>query len=319
MSEDVSSSTGSVSVSGGGELHSVSDIVSALKETAPEVKDFEGSSPEVGDEGEAPDNGRDVQTEPNTEGELDYPLPDGWDASMWGGMTAEVRGKVNEAMRSHADALSAKERAMQEMQTKHASQLELANANAQNVMNFVSLLNEGEFQNVDWETLRKDPALFLEVSEKYQARKQAIADIQAKIREEAQAIAAHKQMQAAQAMKAEAEAVLPTLKALFGSEYNGKRFQSELGEYLTQNGVPKDAVGSITRGYELVMASKAMLYDKMMARRAEAQKKVAEAPKVQTPHGSAKADGEDVRGQRLRALEKNPRDNAAIAALLKVW
>ena len=89
-----------------------------------------------------------------------------------------------------------------------------------------------------------------------------------------------------------------------------------MARVLQENGVPREAIGMMSKGYELELATKAMLYDRGLDARRAAAAKVAEAPKVQTPHGAASADGDGARLKAARAaLNKNPNSTEALAAL----
>lgn len=85
---------------------------------------------------------------------------------------------------------------------------------------------------------------------------------------------------------------------------------------MQEQGCPAEVINGLTRGYEVKLIAKAMLYDKLMTQRAAAAKKVAEAPKVQAPRGAAPADNSRVAKARA-LLNKHPNDTGALAALFE--
>ena len=73
----------------------------------------------------------------------------------------------------------------------------------------------------------------------------------------------------------------------------------------------------MSRGYELELATKAMLYDNFMEAKAKASAKVAEAPKVQAPRGVKLAGEGDALARARARLDKNPNSGDAIEALFE--
>lgn len=293
-------------------LYDIGDIAAALKE--PEQKPESEPSP-VPDEGDVLSQGAEGEG-----GELvDLPMPEGWEKAMWDGMTAEARSKVDGLVKAHAEALSAKVREMQDVQKQVQATIAKANADAQRVMDFVREVTQGEFGGMDWNALQADPETFVRVQKAYLERQNAIRQIQEQMAQQAQAIAQAQAAEARQLMQAEFDAALPKVQALVGEGFERKAFGAQLRAYLEGAGVPAEALGMMSRGYELELATKAMLYDKLQSAREAAAAKVASAPAVQAPRGSVQTESGDVRGQRLRALQKNPRSTDAIAALLKEW
>jgi hypothetical protein len=107
------------------------------------------------------------------------------------------------------------------------------------------------------------------------------------------------------------------VRALVGAGYEGKKFAGELAQYLTSQGVPAEAVNGLSRGYELTLAAKAMLYDRLAANRAAAAKKVAEAPKVQAPAGKQGGDGGERLKKAMSVLKAHPSSTDAIAGVFE--
>jgi hypothetical protein len=120
-------------------------------------------------------------------------------------------------------------------------------------------------------------------------------------------------------MRNELAAVLPKVKALMGAGYTGETYRAELAQYLEKSGVPVEAIGSITKGYELELATKAMLWDRQQSVRDAASAKMASAPKVQSPRGGDSMDGGDRLKKAMARLDRNPNDpDAAVEAFYAV-
>ncbi|MBR5184936.1 MAG: hypothetical protein IKW19_01435, partial [Akkermansia sp.] len=110
------------------------------------------------------------------------------------------------------------------------------------------------------------------------------------------------------------EAVLPRIAELVGEGFERKAFREEMAEYLLKSGVPMEALHAMSRGYELELCTKAMLFDKMQKRRAEAEAKLADVPSVLSPRRSGREEGDRL-GRARAALNKNPNSTEALAAL----
>jgi hypothetical protein len=143
-----------------------------------------------------------------------------------------------------------------------------------------------DFAGVDWLGLQQaDPMLYTQLQGQYKARQQAVNAAM-------QAYAAFDQQQQAQRMKAEGErikaeteAVTPKLQALIGKDWSPQGFATDLKAYLKGVGAPDDHAENIGYGYQLELATKAMLYDRQEKLRAAAAQKIAAAPKMQPVRG----------------------------------
>ena len=110
--------------------------------------------------------------------------------------------------------------------------------------------------------------------------------------------------------------VHPEIRALVGAGFDGRTFASDMAAYMQEQGCPAEVINGLSKAYEVKLVAKAMLYDRLMARRAAAVRKVAEAPKVQEPRGAAPANtGRAVRARAL--LNRNPNSTDALAALFE--
>lgn len=307
MSEElreISADTGDV----GGDVYDVHDAASLFEEEV---------SAELGEEQGAPVTEEPVPAEPEQE-MPEYPMPEGWEEAMWQGATPEVRGKIDSMVKSHAEALAVKEKAMREAEAQHRAEVMKANSEMQNSLNIMRSVVEGEFRNVNWQELAKsDPALYVELQQQYQQRMGAIQQMQRNVAAQSAQLAQAQAAEAQADMQNELATVLPKVKALMGAGYTGDKYRAELTQYLEKSGVPMEAIGNITKGYELELATKAMLWDRQQAAREAAAAKVASAPAVQSPRGAVTDNGGDKLSKARARVERNPNDVDAIAALFE--
>lgn len=109
--------------------------------------------------------------------------------------------------------------------------------------------------------------------------------------------------------------VLERVAAIVGKDFDRAAFREELRTWLRAQGVPDEAVNAMRHGFEVEIATKAMLFDKMAEARKSAASKVAEAPSVLAPQGRPEADGNDRVRRARAALSKNPNSTEALAEL----
>ena len=256
------------------------------------------------------------------EGEIPAPepvMPEGWEEAMWQAATPEMRAKIYEQTMAHASALAAERQAMANLKAQQEQFAIQANAQLQQALSTMQQVIEGEFRQVNWQQLAQtDPASYVQLQQMYNARMQAVQQIQQGIAQQVQAVNAQRAQDEARRLNIEFQTVLPEIKAMVGAGFEGKKVAAEVADYLLKAGFPPEAVNSISRGHELKTAVKAMLYDRLAAQRAKAATKVAEAPKVTQPRGSAKdTSGNDRLKKAMSFLAKNPNSTDAAAAVFE--
>ncbi len=294
-----------------GALDSTDDIVAALNEmdgvadepAEPATDDTEVAEGEVQEPAEA----------------SAVPLPEGWDAAMWQSLTPEVQGRINQAVQDHAKALATEKKAQQDLMAKqHAYNMQV-DAQLRNSLALVKSIVEAEYGGIDWATVAKeDPAAYVQLQQQYAQRMQTIKGMQQNITEKAAQIRQYNEQQAKAQLDNEYAQVLPEVQALVGSGFEGKQFANDMAQYLRSQGVPTEAINSIEKGYELKLAAKAMLYDRLMQARNSAAQKVADAPKVSAPTGAVQATGDGRMGKAMGRLRNNPNSTEALAAVLNL-
>lgn len=247
----------------------------------------------------------------------DIPMPEGWEEADWSALTARAKNAVNAREQAHAKAVAdvrAEQRAERKRQEAFAVE---ANAQIQQALFAMRSIVEGEYGSVDWKGLAKsDPAAYVRLQQDYQARMEAIGRVQRGVAQQVRQYEAGRAAEAQKALAAEFAGVQPEIRALMGAGFDGKTFASDMAEYMRAQGCPAEAISGLSKGYELKLVAKAMLYDRLQARRAQAAKKVAEAPRVQAPRSGVSAEEGRVRKAR-EMLGRNPDSTDALAALFE--
>lgn len=172
---------------------------------------------------------------------------------------------------------------------------------------------EGEFAGIDWLALQaSDPITWAQMDALRKQRLEKIAGLQ----QHAQALSEEQsRVQAAQVqatLQEEAAKVMPVIKKMVGESFTPEQYRKDITTYLTSNGVPEELVGRMQNGWELTLATKAMLYDKMQKAKDQATEKVASAPKVQKP-GSKPMVAETGRTQKIKAASARLDKTGSIA------
>jgi hypothetical protein len=111
--------------------------------------------------------------------------------------------------------------------------------------------------------------------------------------------------------------VLPAVQTLVGQGFEGKTYAQDLAGYLKSVGAPDDHIRGIDFGYQLVLATKAMLYDKMQKSAQSAAKKVAHAPQVQGVKARQSGKSEGNPGAAREILRKHGSSTENVADALK--
>lgn len=238
--------------------------------------------------------------------------PEGWDPELWLGIAPEVRDKVRAKLREHEDSFLRKSEAGEQARRE-------ASEGMARMLEAMQAAHRGALSRVDWQELsRRDPQAFARLSEAARRsgegmdalRRRGSALHQNIARREAEVTG----RRIAHELNEAFEAVLPRIAELVGEGFERKAFKLEMARYLVEQGVPVQAVCSMSRGYELELCTKAMLFDRMQKRRAEAEAKLADLPAVQSPRRAGMDEG-DRRARARAELSRNPNSTEALAAL----
>ena len=302
-------------------LDSVEDIVSALDEddnaagdnADEETEPKPGEQPDDdGQNGEGEGQGQPAApTEP-----AEVPMPEGFNADTWGKLAPDARSAVHAMAEAHAQALAQERQAVLSERADRDNQINAAAALLGQANQLIDELVKAEYAGIDWQALsEQNPSEYIRMAREVQKRTDAVQALGARIRQTAQAVAAKRAQEYQQNLSAEYQTVEPKIRALIGEGYDGKKYTAEVYQYMKDAGIPDKAINSLSKGYELELVTKAMLYDKMGKARAAAAQKVAEAPKVQPPSG-VRDESASVQKQAFARFHKNPNSTDALAAAL---
>lgn len=302
-------------------LDSVEDIVSALDgddnaagdNAGEENEPKPGEQPDdAGQNGEGERQGQQAApTEP-----AEVPMPEGFNADTWGGLAPEARSAVHAMAEAHAQAIAQERQTVLSERADRDSQINAAATLLGQANQLIEELAKAEYAGIDWQALsEQNPSEYIRMAREMQKRTDAVQALGARIRQTAQAVAAKRAQEYQQNLSVEYQTVEPKIRALIGDGYDGKKYTAEVYQYMKDAGIPDKAINSLSKGYELELVTKAMLYDRMSKARAAAAQKVAEAPKVQAPSG-VRDDTASVQKQAFARFYKNPNSTDALAAAL---
>ena len=232
-------------------------------------------------------------------------VPEGWDAELWLSIAPEVRDKLAAKLREKGDSGLRSRREM--------------NAGMANMLSAMQAAHKGALSRVDMaELARRDPQALARLHATAHSNGQAMDALRGRSTQLERNLANAEAQRTGQRIASEVqdalEAVLPRIAKLVGEGFERKAFKLDIARYLLEQGVPAEAVRAMSRGYELELCTKAMLFDKMQGRRAEAEAKLADLPAVHSPRRAGLDEGDKL-GRARAALNKNPNSTEALAAL----
>lgn len=299
-------------------LESVDDIVSALNGDDNAAGDTSGEdtpNPDDHPDDAGQDGGGEGQPAAPTE-TAEVPMPEGFNADTWGKLAPDARSAVHAMAEAHAQAIAQERQTVLNERADRDNQINAAATLLGQANQLIDELAKAEYAGIDWQALsEQNPTEYIRMAREAQKRTDAVQALGARIRQTAQTIAAKRAQEYQQNLSAEYQTVEPKIRALIGDGYDGKTYTAEVYKYMKDAGVPDKAINGLSKGYELELVTKAMLYDKMAKARAAAAQKVAEAPKVQA-HSGVKDDTASVQKQAFARFYKNPNSTDALAAAL---
>jgi hypothetical protein len=227
----------------------------------------------------------------------------------------QLEGHVNQKSMQLAE-----ERKSFEAESQAAKQaLQQTIQQAQNLLQMQEQNLLGEYNSVDWNSLKQqDPGLYAaarqEMSERYneiQRAKQYTSQQGNQLTQEQRQQFLYKESQAL-------EAALPA----WGDREVQQKEKSEVASYLTNQGFSPEEVQTVGDHRAVLIARKAMLYDKLIAEQSTqteiAKKKVIKKPKVLKP-GASKSSGQakaEAQKQKLKMVKQSGGSVDSIASLL---
>jgi hypothetical protein len=247
----------------------------------------------------------------------DVPMPEGFSEDAWKGLAPEARNAVHDMAMAQAQALAQERQASVSVRTERDRQINAAGTLLQNANQLLQMITDAEYRGIDWAQLSQtDPASYVQLSRQYAQRREAIQQLGARVTQAAQAIQAQRQAEYRQSLQNELATVEPRLKALMGADFNGPKFAQEAAQYLAGQGVPMEAIGRISKGYEVELIAKAMAYDRSAKAREMAARKVADAPSVEAGGRYSSGEGNASLKRARAILRNNSRSTQALADVL---
>ncbi len=278
-----------------------------------------GSHEDAASEEAVPDKADTGTAEASAEeaAQSDVPMPEGFEEKTWSTLPQEARQAVHGMAVAQAQALAQERQASASVRTERDRQINAAGDLLANANQLLQMITDAEYAGIDWGKLSQtDPTSYVQLSRQYAQRKEAIQQLGERVRQAAQAVQAQRKAEYQQSLQNEMAAVEPRLKALLGAGFSAPKFAQEAAQYLAGRGVPMDAIGRISKGYEVELIAKAMAYDRMAGTRRMAEQKMAEAPKVEAG-GRYPGGDENASLKKARAiLRKNSRSTQALADVL---
>ena len=208
-------------------------------------------------------------------------------------LESDYRVKTSQ-IAEQARAVQAQAAQAQAMQAHYAQQLQAYQAQ----------LSQMQPAPPDPNLIQSDPVSFLQQQQAYQSWQAQMQAVQA----EQQQLAQQQQMQqlqSRQALLAQQAELLTKAIPDWTDESKAKAEKASLSEYLTQLGFSREEVGQVADHRAVVMARKAMLYDQLMNKQADATKKVANLPPKAPQRPGAGVAPTDGRTRAVQSLKRS--------------
>lgn len=208
-------------------------------------------------------------------------------------MESDYRVKTSQVA-EQARAAQAQAAQAQALQAHYAQQLQAYQAQ----------LSQMQPAPPDPNLIQSDPVSFLQQQQAYQSWQQQMQAVQV----EQQQLAQQRQMQqlqSHQAMLAQQAELLTKAIPDWADESKAKSEKANLAEYLTKLGFSRDEVNQVADHRAVVMARKAMLYDQLMTKQADATKKVATLPPKAPQRPGSGISPTDGRTRAMQSLKRS--------------
>ncbi len=188
---------------------------------------------------------------------------------------------------------------------------------AKQLLEFAQNQTLAEYQNIDWQSLREqNPAEYAAMQQDYNARIQQIGQAMNGVGQQSQQV---QQQAFVQRRQKEAQMLLDKLPE-WSDENVAQKETADVAKYLIGSGFSQQEVSTVVDHRAVIMARKAMLYDKMTAegevKKEVAKKKVKKLPRVAKPGASkdkaqAKAEADKAIRQKVKRSGGHVDDVAA--------
>lgn len=197
-----------------------------------------------------------------------------------------------------------------ELEAQYGEAAQAINAQAAELeqgLQVAAALLQGEFASIDWASLQQEnPQQFLMAKNNFEERKNAIVQVFEKLqqsRQHNQHVAAEQYQQAIADHMADQKQKLLNVLPAWSDEATGKAERDAIRNYLMsdQYGYTEDQAKQISDFRWVVLARKAMLYDKAQEKANVQAKKVRQAPKLGKPGTSKRTDAKTAKYKQERA------------------
>ena len=289
--------------------------VDASDDTPDDASDEEGT----GEDSPADDDGDGQEADESASSPPEAPA--GWGKGakeLFAKLPPEVQAEVSRRETEREQFVNAKAQEAAEFKTQRDLIAQKSCAMLAQGLLAAKIAVEGEYSGVDWNKIQQeDPLAFLQLSGKRQERMQAVEQIMQAYGQQEQAVREQAEKQEVERWKVELEAVKPKIAGMLGDKFEPKGYVTDISAYLSGLGAPQEHIAGITHGYQLEIATKAMLYDRGAKAREKAAKQVAAAPKVQGVKGGMAQTEQSKTAKGLREkFRKDPGNMDVLTDLL---
>lgn len=175
---------------------------------------------------------------------------------------------------------------------------------AQQLQQYQAQLAQMQPQQPDPALIDADPVRYLRQQQAWQSWQGQMQRTQAEAQQLAAQQAAQQQHFSSQHLAQQAE-LLAKAQAEFADPEKAKTVKAELAKYLQKTGYSADEVASVADHRAVVMARKAMLYDKMMEKQTQASNKLQNLPpRAPQRPGSGSVSSNDGRTKAMQDLKR---------------
>lgn len=215
--------------------------------------------------------------------------------------------QLTEAAEKRLEEAKTKAKSLNQELAEQKQAIEQQYATAAELIKHAEKMLDTDSKGINWSELREnDPAEYsakkTEMAERRQRLEEMKRDASSKWREQMEKAQQEAQAQHQERLKAEHEALIEKVPE-WRDEEKAKVEKGELAKYLMSQGFSEQDVASAADHRLILMARKAMLFDKRSTESKAALKKVAKIPKVMKP-GTPKPKEQQTREQQEKARQR---------------
>lgn len=216
--------------------------------------------------------------------------------------------------------LAAEKREVQAQIQAAQQQVQLQNALIEHIAEAKSIEGQlAQYKNVDWNALiAQDQVYAMQLDRQYRELQQSYQGKVSEISQLSQQAVAQTEQRKREMIGNEHQALIRAIPDWADGE-KSRAESAEIKDFLTKAGFTDEDVASVYDHRQVVIARKAMLYDKLIASKPEISKRVAEAPKPVKPGSAQQRNPKGEAYAKAReTLKKTGRSDDAAAALVRL-